>query len=96
LDTYPSACAGRRPPVLSLMLLYVFVVVPAIFDVHTVRTLRGTPPERLRLDEIFERWAAVCAPGNGTVRPVIVAVSGGATRAGLWGAAVLLTFTERE
>ena len=28
----------RRPPVLGLILLYVFVVVPALFDVHTVRT----------------------------------------------------------
>ena len=30
-----------------------------------------------------------CAPTSGPVQPMIVAVSGGATRAGLWGAAVL-------
>ena len=79
----------RRPPVLGLILLYVFVVVPALFDVHTVRKSGVTPVRRMQLDELFERSVVDCAPGRGPVQPVIVAVSGGATRAGIWGAAVL-------
>jgi hypothetical protein len=79
----------RRPPVLSLIVLYVFVLVPAVFYVHTVRLIDGRVPERASLDAIFKQWVAVCAPGSGPVQPIIVAVSGGATRAGLWGAAVL-------
>lgn len=38
---------------------------------------------------VFAQWVTACAPGLGPVQPIIVAVSGGATRAGLWGAAVL-------
>jgi hypothetical protein len=79
----------RRPPVLSLILLYVFVLVPALFDVHTVRVIDADPARRQSLDVLFAAWARRCAPGTGPVQPVIVAVSGGATRAGLWGAAVL-------
>ena len=79
----------RRPPVLSLILLYVFVLVPALFHVHTVRVIDADPARRQPLDALFAAWARRCAPGTGPVQPVIVAVSGGATRAGLWGAAVL-------
>ena len=79
----------RRPPVLSLVLLYVFVLVPAWFHIHTVRLIDGAAMERKPLNELFEEWIAACAPSRGPVEPVIVAVSGGATRAGLWGAAVL-------
>ena len=79
----------RRPPVLSLLLVYVFVVVPALFSIHTVRIAQGVPVERQSLDALFEAWTKSCAPGTGPVRPIIVAASGGATRAGLWGAAVI-------
>jgi hypothetical protein len=79
----------RRPPILSMILVYVFVVVPAVFAVHTVRIAQHALPERQSLDVLFESWAKKCVPGTGPVRPVIVAVSGGATRAGLWGAAVI-------
>jgi hypothetical protein len=78
----------RRPPVLSVLFLYVFVLVPALFHVHTVRMIDGVA-ERRPLNELLDQWAAACAPGSGPVQPIIVAVSGGATRAGLWGAAVL-------
>lgn len=79
----------RRPPVLTVLFLYVVVLVPALFHVHTVRLIDGTGAKRKPLDELFTEWAAVCGAKTGPVRPVIVAVSGGATRAGLWGAAVL-------
>ena len=78
-----------RPPVLSFILLYVFVLVPALFDTHTVRLIDGPTAPRKPLNELFAQWVEACAPGTGPVQPIIVAVSGGATRAGLWGAAVL-------
>jgi hypothetical protein len=81
----------RRPPVLTFILLYVFVLVPALFHIHTVRLIADSPiVVRLPLDKVFTQWVVDCGPpGNGPVQPIIVAVSGGATRAGLWGAAVL-------
>jgi hypothetical protein len=80
----------RRPPVLSLIAIYVFVLVPALFHLHTVRLIDRAPVSRQPLDKLFGQWVIDCAPpGNGPVQPIIVAVSGGATRAGLWGAAVL-------
>jgi hypothetical protein len=80
----------RRPPVLSLIAIYVFVIVPLLFHIHTVRLIESAPVARQPLDKLFDQWVVDCAPpGNGPVQPIIVAVSGGATRAGLWGAAVL-------
>jgi hypothetical protein len=79
----------RRPPVLSILLLYIFVLVPALFHVHTVRIADGALGQRQPLDKLFGEWVAACTSPAGPVRPIIVAVSGGATRAGLWGAAVL-------
>jgi hypothetical protein len=78
----------RRPPVLSLILLYVFVLVPALFHVHTVRLFDSATVVRQPLDKVFGQWVTACAHKD-PVQPIIVAVSGGATRAGLWGAAVL-------
>lgn len=49
----------------------------------------GKLPERRELGEIFSSWVATYAPGNGPVRPIIVAVAGGASRAAVWGAQVL-------
>lgn len=79
----------RRPPVVSAIMIYVFVIVPALFHVHTVRLIDAGKAEPQRLDVLFKAWADQCAPKNGPVRPIIVAISGGATRAGLWGAAVV-------
>jgi hypothetical protein len=79
----------RRPPVLTVIFVYVFVIVPALFHIHTVRLIDGATVARKPLDELFTKWVADCAPPAGPVRPIIVAVSGGASRAGLWGAAVL-------
>jgi hypothetical protein len=79
----------RRPPVLSVLFFYVFVLVPALFHVHTVRLIDGAAAQRKPLKELFDQWASACTADTGPVRPIIVAVSGGATRAGLWGAAVI-------
>ncbi|HLY55368.1 MAG TPA: hypothetical protein VKS60_07425 [Stellaceae bacterium] len=79
----------RRPPTLAFILIYVFVFVPNVFPVHTVKIIDGPRIAARPLDEIFVDWMRVCAPGKGSIRPVVVAVSGGATRAGLWGLAVL-------
>ena len=79
----------RRPPVLSVLFLYVFVLVPALFYIHTVRLIDGAAAQRKPLKELFDQWASACAADTGPVRPIIVAVSGGATRVGLWGAAVI-------
>ena len=42
----------RRPPVLSLIAIYVFVVVPLLFHIHTVRLIDGAPAARQPLDKI--------------------------------------------
>src|SRR6185437_15335725 len=52
----------RRPPVLILILLYVFVFVPALFDVHTVRVIDAEPARRQSLDTLFAVWTRRCAP----------------------------------
>jgi hypothetical protein len=79
----------RRPPVLTLMLIYIFVLVPRHTDGHTVRLITTPMPSRQPLQKLFEAWTRVCAPGEGPIEPVIVSMSGGATMAGLWGASVL-------
>jgi hypothetical protein len=81
----------KRPPVLTALGLWVFVIVPLIFHVHTVRVAQGSlaPESRTTLDRYFEAWVKTCAPRQNPVRPIIVAASGGATKAGLWAARVL-------
>jgi hypothetical protein len=79
----------RRPPVLTLALIYIFVLVPQTTHIHTVRLLDLPLSTRQPLHDLFDAWARVCAPKDGPIEPVIVAMSGGATMAGLWGASVL-------
>lgn len=86
----------RRPPVFLALFLWIFVAVPYWLDVHTVRIAppgfdpRHDDPRR-PLADIFRDWADRCAKSDPVtpVRPIIVAVSGGATRAAVWAAAVL-------
>jgi hypothetical protein len=47
------------------------------------------PAKRAVLADAFASWVATCTRGTGTVRPVIVALSGGASRAGLWSSRLL-------
>jgi hypothetical protein len=80
-----------RPPVL-LAVLAVILVVPSLIDLHAVRVVQSEPipaGSRNNLDQLFKAWADTCQPGRTKLRPVIVAVSGGASRAGLWAARAL-------
>jgi hypothetical protein len=83
-----------RPPVISVLLLWM-AVAPMLFSLHTIRVL---PPshrvvavnDRRSLDEFFDAWVKACVTmPDRPVRPVVVAISGGASRAGIWGARVL-------
>lgn len=82
----------RYSPVLTLLLVLV-AIGPQAMNLHALRIIDDPaamkPDARTSLADYFQHWVATCAPGAGPVRPVIVAVSGGASRAGLWGARVL-------
>lgn len=86
--------AVRRPPVFLTLALLV-VVMPAVVPLHVVRIVPPSrtalgPPDRKPLGVLFANWIKACAPGNTeAVRPVIVAVSGGASGAALWAARAL-------
>lgn len=85
----------RRPPVLTLLVVWA-LVAPVLFSLHTVRII---PPSnaafslvdtRKPLRAFLEDWAKVCAPDTAEpLHPIVVAISGGASRAGIWGAQVL-------
>jgi len=82
----------RRPPIIWLLVAWV-LVASGVFSIYTVRIVpdpaRGTQiGQRADLAEFFKAWVDACAP-NGTIRPVVVAVSGGASRAAIWGERVL-------
>jgi cobalamin synthase len=79
-----------RPPVILLLLIWIGVA-PYFFSLHTVRVVPSdVAAARDNLGEFFTKWASACAPPDGsTLRPIIVAVSGGASRAAVWGASVL-------
>jgi hypothetical protein len=81
-------------------------------DMHDVRTLPASPPERATLQEAFDRWWAVNAQPDMT-RPltvaegaggvpvmappfIMVATSGGASRAAFWTSQVLGEIAARE
>ena len=83
----------RYVPALTL-LAAVMTYGPIYMNLHAVRIVTDPgamkPEARVSLADYFRQWTADCAPNDGTpVRPVIVAVSGGASKAGLWGARVL-------
>ena len=85
----------RRPPVITILVGWT-LIAPALFSLHTVRIIEPDGPEaspltdRADLTDFFKAWAKACQPDNGQpVRPVIVAVSGGASRAAIWGERVL-------
>lgn len=91
----------RRPPVLLVFWLIV-LLTPTWFSLHVVRLAPDAPgsagpADRRELGTVFAEWVRACAPNNDLpVRPVIIAVSGGASRAGLWAARVLLRVEEAE
>ncbi|HEX4597465.1 MAG TPA: hypothetical protein VH278_06735, partial [Burkholderiaceae bacterium] len=82
----------RRPPIIWLLVGWV-VIASAVFSIYTVRIVPdpggGTQiTQRADLADFFKAWVDACAP-TGTIRPVVVAVSGGASRAAIWGERVL-------
>ena len=92
----PPALAAyglKRVPVLVLLLGWV-LIAPTIFTLHAVRVVSPQQPDwpvgdRRDLTDFFRAWVRDCVPRTGAVRPVIVAISGGASRAAIWGARVL-------
>ena len=86
-----DAPLGLERPPLILALLLLGIAGPSANDLHALRTIGAPIPgttvlDRPTLAAQFRAWQAAC--GTGT-RPIVVAISGGAARAGLWGAAVL-------
>ena len=84
-----------RPPVMGFLLLLT-AATPYLFHLHTVRVIETDLPPRQSLATFFKQWAEACAPRQGPVRPIIVAVSGGASRAAVWGAQVLQKVEEAQ
>jgi hypothetical protein len=79
-----DAPLGLEPVILAL--LAAGVIFPHAVSLHAIRTIGGAMPDRPTLAEHWAAWQAAC---GARTRPVIVAVSGGAARAALWGSAVL-------
>ena len=82
----------RWIPVLTVLLVLAGVAATEV-NLHALRVIDGParlmPDKRASLATLFRKWVEVCAPGNGPVQPIVVAVSGGASRAGMWAARVL-------
>jgi hypothetical protein len=83
-----------RPPVISTMLIWM-TLAPLVFSLHTIRVLPAAHrimavDARQSLDDFFDAWVKACVKvPNQPIRPIVVAISGGASRAGIWGARVL-------
>jgi hypothetical protein len=79
-----------RPPIILILAVWI-VAMTYIFSLHTVRVAPSNlVGQRETLARFFTTWADACAPKDAAaVRPIIVAVSGGASRAAVWGASVL-------
>ncbi|GEM_PF-1579908 len=83
----------HRPPVVGVLVGWV-LIAPTMFSLHTVRIVDPssnamTPENRQDLAKLFGEWVRACAGDQTPVRPIIIAVSGGASRAALWGERVL-------
>ena len=74
-----------RPPLMTALLL-ASAMGPEATTLHALRVVPGPLPARPALAAEWTAWQAQCGAGT---RPVVVAISGGASRAALWGAAVL-------
>jgi hypothetical protein len=74
-----------RPPVMFALLIAT-ALAPNFAALHALRIVNGKLPQRPTLAEHWAAWQRDCGAGT---RPIVVSISGGAARAGLWGAAVL-------
>jgi hypothetical protein len=84
----------RWPPFPVLLALAALLTFgPYAMNLHAVRIAADpgamSPDARVSLADYFRQWVKVCAPGSGPVRPVLVSVSGGASRAAVWAARIL-------
>lgn len=83
-----------HPPVV-IGLAAIITVTPIIDALHNVRVAQDDnpsidPARRQTLSALFVNWTQSCVTSDSdTVRPIIVAVSGGASRAGMWAARTL-------
>ena len=83
-----------RPPIITGLLLWA-LAAPNVFSLHAVRVLKPEHrvlqvADRQPISAFFDDWMATCATEpDHPVRPIVVALSGGASRAGIWGAQVL-------
>jgi hypothetical protein len=75
----------ERPPVI-LALLLAGLLGPNTVTLHALRVVDAPQAPRPSLAAHWAAWQAACGPRT---RPVVVAISGGAARAALWGSAVL-------
>ena len=83
----------RHPPVLIVLAAWC-LITPTLFSLHSVRIIQPQlpmmpPSRRVALGAMFTDWARACSVRSAPVQPIIVALSGGATRAGIWGERVL-------
>lgn len=89
----------RHFPVL-FVLLALILFGPLKMNLHALRVIDDpsamNPAARVSMADYFRHWVQTCAPGNGPIRPVLVSVSGGASRAGLWAARVLTLVDEEQ
>jgi hypothetical protein len=94
INLFGRSVGFTRPPVIAAMLVWM-VIAPLLFSFHTIRVLSPSHRvtavnDRRSLDDFFDAWVRACAPvADKPVRPIVVAISGGALRAGIWGAQVL-------
>ncbi len=79
-----------RPPVM-FALLAAAALAPDFNTLHALRVVRGPLPQRPSLAAHWAAWQQSCGAHT---RPIVVAISGGAARAALWGAAVLAQIDE--
>lgn len=79
----------NRPPIITILACYALAWMPFQYpSIHNLRTAQNAPLRREQLRTIFEDWVRTCYPAlppGQPVRPVIVAMSGGASRAAVWG-----------
>ncbi len=83
---------GRFPAMLALTAWLGTMAVAFDDDIHAVWLLSGPPSQRATFDHAVNAWVKACFPAarsGATIRPVIVAASGGATRAAIWASATL-------
>src|SRR5271166_1858871 len=86
-----SLTGFARPPVMTCLVVWT-AAAPLLFSLHTVRTVEPSrqvvaAAARAPLDAFLADWIKACGQNQDAVlHPIVVAVSGGASRAGIWGA----------